>query len=711
MGQPDREDKVRLQSVAAAVLTAESGRAILWFPVGLALGISIYFALDAEPPVWTGFAVVLPLGALIVGGPFLRRAATVLALVAGLSISLGYGAAMLHAHLAKAPALAAMIETGVEGRVLELGRSSSGSPRVVLDRVRLFGVEPAATPERVRVSLGEPRPDGALPTPGERIRVQARLFPPGSAVEPGAFDFHLQAHFKRIGGVGYALGPALFVPADVENGLLDRAFIALGRLRARIANSLRATLPGPEGAFAAAILVGDRSGIEEPEQEALRAANLSHLLAISGLHMGILCGLVFAGLRSVLALIPRIALHYPTKKIAAGAALLAGLGYLALSGGTVPTQRAFVMVAVALTAVLLDRPAITLRALGVAAVIVLLIRPVSLFDAGFQMSFAATVALVATFEALPLPSPKEKAPVHRRVLLYVVGIAATSFVAGLATGPFAAFHFNRIAMWGLPANLLALPVMGLWIAPMAVLAGLLAPLGLAGLPLAAMGYGIAAVLGVAEMVAAWPGAVRYVPAWSEWVPMLIGLGGLWLALWASALRFAGLAPILAGLWLSAHPPERPEVLIAPGARLIGVLGEGGRAIDHARAQSFAAETWLRRDADAAMQADAAKRPAMSHGRGWAKAALSDGWQLEVIHSLRPDRAAVAALCQPRTLLVVRHGGAISGSCCFLGATEIARHGAIAVRIDNGIVHLSGTRGSALRLWDRGPTGPAVNRCE
>ena len=129
--------------------------------------------------------------------------------------------------------------------------------------------------------------------------------PNGEPVEPGAFDFRRRAFFERLGGVGLVRGAVLLVPADAHGGgIRDRLFVWLQRQRDGISRALREALPGRQGAFAAAIVVGDRSGIEEVDAEALRASNLAHLLAISGLHMGILTGLIFALSRfSLIALI------------------------------------------------------------------------------------------------------------------------------------------------------------------------------------------------------------------------------------------------------------------------------------------------------------------------------------------------------------------------------------------------------------------------
>ena len=197
-------------------------------------------------------------------------------------------------------------------------------------------------------------------------------------------------------------------------------------------------LPGEVGAFAAAIMSGDRSGMSQVTLANLRSSNLAHLLAISGLHMGLLTGFVFAVLRVAMVLIPSVGLRWPVKKIAAFGALLAAGGYLALSGGNVATERAFTMVAVMLVAIMLGRPALTLRAVAMVAIVILVLQPESITGPGFQMSFAATTALVFVFKYLRYANWQH----WPRWTRGAVSLVISSFVAGLATAPFAAAHFN-----------------------------------------------------------------------------------------------------------------------------------------------------------------------------------------------------------------------------------------------------------------------------
>ena len=682
MAQKDRSDKVPLKLDFDQLFAMQSQRFVLWLPVAMGLGIWIYFALEREPATAWAALPCVPLLMLATG--LARRvgwgalAASWLALL----VALGFTLALWSAHRADAPSVKFPLGETVEGRVIQLSRSASGKPRMLLDDVIIYGVEADDTPARVRLTTLDP-PE-ALPTPGTRLRVYATLMPTGEPVEPGAFDFHRRAFFASLGAVGLTRGALVLLPSAPEDGLWNRARIWVAATRGRLSAYLRQSLPGAEGAFAAAIIVGDRMDIEDADAEALRASNLAHLLAISGLHMGILTGLVFAVARFLLAIPPQIALRWPTKKIAAVLALGAGAVYLVLSGSTVATQRAFVMVAVALCAVLMNRPAITLRALAVAALIILAIRPISLLDAGFQMSFAATAALVTGFEAIRRrkPKPPVERPLHMRLArmlaVYVGALLFSSLLAGLATAPIAAYHFNRTAPYGLLANLMAVPAMGIWIAPWACISAVLAPFGLGDLGLQAMGQGIRFVLWVAHWVAGLPGAVRPVQAGTPLVLALVTLGGLWFLLWAGRFRFAGVAVMAGGVFLWMTPDPRPELLVAPGARLVGVLSTQGRVLDHDTAQSFAAKTWLRRDGDMVEQVVAAGRGTFLRQKGSVGGALSDGWQFAVYPGKKVTTPELGAACKPRTVIIARFGEEVDGPCLYFGKRALRRLGALAL---------------------------------
>ncbi|MBC6417251.1 MAG: ComEC/Rec2 family competence protein, partial [Rhodospirillales bacterium] len=256
----------------------------------------------------------------------------------------------------------------------------------------------------------------------------------------------------------------------------------------------------------------------EALQEAYRRPGLAHLLAISGLHVGLIATIFFFSLRALLALSPSLALNWPIKKIAALVTAVLLPFYLPMVGASVPTQRACLMTLVVLAAVLLDRRAISMRLVAVAALVVLALAPESLLTASFQLSFAAVTALVAAYEVWQLRRPgwKGGAGLRSRLLLYFLGVLASSMIATLSTAPFAAYHFHRLALYGLAANLLAVPLTAFWIMPFCLLSYLLLPLGLEQFALTPLGWGLEVLNTTAQGFSALPGATLNLPAMPLW---------------------------------------------------------------------------------------------------------------------------------------------------------------------------------------------------
>lgn len=666
---------------------AQRGHLLLWAPVCLGLGIGLYFGLPVEPTggqvtiamAAAGLALVAGLLAGELAGPVLLGLALVLC-----GGSLGWARTAWVA----VPVLDFRYYGPVEGRIVGMDRSQSDAVRLTLDRVALGDMSPSRVPQLVRVSLhGDQR--WLTPEPGQMVMLTAHLSPPPGPVEPGGYDFRRQAWFKRIGAVGYTRVPA-FAFAPAKEG---QAGLALFRTRVTLSAAIREAVPGQPGAFAAAILTGDRSAVSKDVMEDLRASNLAHLLAISGLHMGLLTGIVFAAIRGGIALVPPVALRVDGRRIAAVVALVAGAGYLALSGGNIATERAFIMVAVMLGAVLLGRRAISLRAVAIAALIVLLRRPEALMGPGFQMSFAATTALVAVFNGLRGPSAhwaRWPAPVKGALTLVI-----SSFVAGAATAPFAAAHFNRIADYGLIANLTSVPVMGMWVMPWAVAAGVLAPLGLSWLALAPMSWGCRWILGVADRVASMGGALTWVPDPGPWALPMLAMGGLVVALWRGPTRWIGVLGVMAGLvvWSGA---ERPAMLISDRGGLLGVMTDEGRGLSKAKGESFSAQVWLENDGDGADQLAAAER--LAAGEDGVRAFTVAG--VPVTHvSGRGASAKAAALCREGLLITsVDLDPVPPGPCDHWGPKRMRETGAVALTNAGTLVTVAETAGR--RPWTR-----------
>ena len=657
---------------------AQRGALFPWVPVLLACGIGGYFALRSEPAIWMLLACGTGSALLTLAarrgrewsGPVLCAAALVLA---------GVALAGLRAHLVAGPVLGWRYHGPVEGRVVGIDRSASDALRLTLDQVVLARTDPDRVPGRVRVSLHGERGHFRA-QPGQRVMMTAHLEAPGGPVEPGGFDFQRHAWFLGIGAVGYTRTPVLSAgPAD--------GWQMLFRARMALSGHVQARMPGQVGAFAAAIMTGDRSGLDMTTLAAMRVSNLAHLLAISGLHMGLLAGFVFAACRLGFAAIPRLGLRLPAKKLSALVALMAAAGYLGLSGGNVATERAFVMVAVMLVAVMLDRRALTLRAVAVAAVIVLCLQPEALLGPGFQMSFAATVALVAVFGWLR----DAAVPLGPRWLRPVLTVVISSTVAGAATAPVAAAHFNQFAQYGLVANLLSVPLMGLLVMPAAVMTALLLPVGLDWIALWFMGLGLDWILGVAGWTAALEGARVAVIAPGPEVLPLLALGAFHIVLWQGRARLAGLLPILLAIWFWAGV-ERPAVLISDTASLVGVMTDAGRALNRPKGGGFVATNWLENDGDSAAQDEA-------HGR-WP---VGESFPLP-IRVIEGKGTAMPPVCEGARIVVVTSGkvGPIFGQGCEVITSDTVRKtGSVAIYNDaDGLRLVTARVITGARLWNR-----------
>ncbi len=333
---------------------------------------------------------------------------------------------------------------------------------------------------------------------GRFVRCWVVLRPPPAPIVQGDYAFDRQAYFEGLGAVGYVQGRCRGGALGAPRSKRLEASLWLAKHRRNLAHYVDGAAGERAGGFAAALASGDRSFMAASDQDALRGSGLAHLLAISGLHMGIVGGLVFVLIWRGLALIEPVALRIPVQKPAAAAALLASFTYLMLSGASVSTQRAFIMAAVLFGAVLVDRVALSLRSLAIAMIIVVILSPWSVLTPGFQMSFAATGALIATYEAWQRRRRETGNTRTKGVVFWFKSLVVTSFVSGIATMPFALYHFDRIAGLGLIANLAAMPIISLVSAPAAAAAMLLTPIGLSAYPLRLFGYSLEAVLWVAH---------------------------------------------------------------------------------------------------------------------------------------------------------------------------------------------------------------------
>jgi competence protein ComEC len=419
--------------------------------------------------------------------------------------------------------------------------------------------------------------------------------------------------FQRIGASGYALGAVKTVVAPVAGGFWLRYAAVIDDLRETIDKRIRAVIDGDNGSIASALITGKRDAISTPVNDAMYISSLAHVLSISGYHMAVVAGIVFFFIRAGLALIPSLTNRHPIKKWAAFGALVAAAFYLLLSGAEVATQRSLVMIAIVLVGTMLDRPTLTFRTLAVAAIAVLVLAPQAVVHPSFQMSFAATLALVAAYQHGMPWRPDRDSSVGQRVALWGArefsGLLLASLVAGLATTPYAAYHFHRLAPYGVIANLLAMPVVSVVVMPMGILGVVAMPFGFDAVFWRLMGDGLDWMTWVALWVTSLPGAVGRIQAFGTG-PLLVGTAGLLLiCLLRTPLRWCGAVLALAGcVWAVTTP--RPDVLVADDGQAAAIRGSDGRlSVLHSGRDSFAVKEWLAADADARTPKD----PSLAQG--------------------------------------------------------------------------------------------------
>ncbi len=693
-----------------SLLEAERARWFCWLPVALAVGIGLYFVQPVEPDLWMALAPVLAASALVSATP--RGGLLRFGAVGLLAIAAGFATAKMRTEITRAPVLGhEMRFADVRGVVDLVEPRPSRGGRITVRVTSIRGLSPSATPKRVRVRVLK-SVDGLKP--GDGVRLRATLRPPPMPAFPGAYDFGRAAWFQGLGATGYSFSVAeVAAPgASAAAGLSRGLRLGLERLRLEIGARIRAVLPSETGEIAVSLITGERGGITDATNDAYRDSGLVHVLSISGLHMVIMAGAVFLSARLLLALVPAIALRVSTKKWAAVAGLLGATGYLLISGASIATIRAFIMISIMFVAILMDRQALAMRNVALSALLILAVMPESLLDAGFQMSFAAVVALIAGYELVRQRSEARAFGGWSRVTAYFFGgIVLSTVIASLAVAPIGVYHFHKSQQYAVIANLIAGPAVNLVIMPAALVTLILMPFGLEWLSLPVMGLGIDFMTWTAYWVAALPGAVSAIPAIRDaGFALMIG-GGLWLTLWQTRWRLLGLVAIAGGVALTGGR-EHPDVLVGRGGELVAVRGANGLLGATASASgTFELGRWLEHDGDGRSTRDARRTSAFAcDGSG----CVGESKGLRVAVSRHPS--ATAEDCANAHVLI---GGpprprGCDGPILVLDRTALRREGTHALYLETDgesgttrvarIETVAGTRG--VRPWTERPERPS-----
>jgi ComEC/Rec2-related protein len=666
----------------AELVKIEEARGALFHfvPVFLGAGAALYF-VAAEEPFLTALLAVL---ALLSIGIFLAKQRPVLRtlMMAGALTAAGGTAAKIETLRVETILLGENISTRVTGRILSIEKVGKGY-RAIVEILATERPKLKFQPERMKITLRK-APFGLQA--GDGIKGLFLLRPPSGPVRPGSFDFAFDAYFDRIGASGISLSEVEMTEI-AQTGPLSRIQFWFEQQRTRIAERMRREIKGQNGEMAAALVTGLTGGIDGGTNEAMRVSGLAHVTSISGLHMALVAGAVMGIVRLLFAVFPLFSSLYPAKKIAALLAFAAAFVYLLLSGGGVATLRSFIMLGVMLAAVMCDRAALTMRNLAIAAVIILIWTPHEVIGPSFQMSFAATAALIGAYQIFSerrarkletrTPDPKMWSRAIRLSGGFFVGLALTSLIAGAATSIYSAYHFNRIAPLGLFANLAAMPAVSLIVMPMALLSVLLMPFGLDGLPLYLMGKGVGIMLAVADYFSALSatGATGMMPG-TALIAFTLALALACLCV--SRLKLLAIPFLALGAALIVSRTF-PDFIVSEDARLVAARGaDGALALNRERPNRFTAENWQRAYLASALALPAEDPGAFECSEGYCALQRADG--LRIAHA--EERDILIPACLDADLVVAafpvpRRGCGDSGAK-LITARELARRGAAEV---------------------------------
>ncbi|MFK4823313.1 ComEC/Rec2 family competence protein [Paenochrobactrum sp. BZR 588] len=586
---------VQLQSALQA--ERERGTGFLLLPVSAGTGVITYFT-QAQETSW--LSLILPLCLLVAMRWWVReRYYWSSILLLAIFFQIGMFCGKLETWRYSTAMVGSDVTTRLTGRVVGLEAQYTGGWRLTIDVLSTERPVLRHAPERLRMTA---RDIPAQTEIGSTLTGLVRLRPHSGPVRPGNYDFAFNGYFKGNGGNGFYMGTPVLAKTASLSWVGDTFSYAIATLRHIVGTRVTSVVSGEDGAIAAALISGQRDGISEHTNETLRNSGLAHVLSISGLHLALAAGVVIIGFRSVAGLFPSFAARHPIKKYAAAAALFSSAFYLALSGSDVAAQRSFVMIMVMLVALLFDRAALSIRNLAIAALIAFISSPHEVLGPSFQMSFSATAGLVAAFawwsdrkSALHNQgkiAKRQKNSKLKKWFVPIVATAATSIVAGIASGIYSAYHFNNTAPFGLLGNILAMPVISIIIMPFAVLSLLLMPLQLDWLPLQIMGLGVWGMRQIAELVssiapAGNPGIISSGAIISWTIAVVIAV--------ICTTRLRNLSLLLVAIGFFFYFVENdPDIMISEDAKLVAVgLADGRLAVNRSRPSRFTIQNWAK----------------------------------------------------------------------------------------------------------------------
>ena len=574
-----------LKKIAELLEKELNGNLIIFSPIFIAFGALIFFNLEFDPSYGSVFLPLFFMG--IISAILYKRNSRTYFIISYFSflIILGFSAADYRTESLKSPKITQDLSAvRIYGTVSQINLSQE-SKKIILSDLDIENLPLDKTPKFIRINTKSSLSAVKI---GDRITTKAVIMPPPLPSYPDGFNFSEYAYFKQIGGIGYSVSGVKLVDIEDENffhSLFEKA-------RHSISSRLKEVMGEPEGDVAAALLVGFSAQINKDVYEHIRISGIAHIMAISGMHVVIVVGLVFLVIRLLLSKIPQLTLRYDLKKISAISALIISFIYLQLAGSPVSAERAFIMSAIVLLAIIFDRNANPLRSISIAAILILISTPEAIKSASLQMSFAACLALISSYNHLQfkfnIKGTKSK---PRKVFLYFASIVLSTLIAGTATAPFVIYHFNQYSTYSILTNLVAIPLADFIVMPLGVLSLVLMPLKLDFIPLKLMGYSISFMLNYSKFISQLPYSSLYISKFTETGITLIAFGGVIITLMQTNLKYTGIPFILIGLFMQNNL-HKPDILIDSQGKLFAVKGLDGHLYTSSKVKSrFVRSSW------------------------------------------------------------------------------------------------------------------------
>jgi competence protein ComEC len=522
----------------------EGMRLLNFVPVILGTGICCFFNLDNPPPLAFSVSICLFLFAFARHFKFLY---------VFLIFSFGFMLAQIRTDYVNTPMLEKKIAKplGFFATIDSCNRTEYGFSFIVKDSNLKFKTDKIMLTWR-----GEKAKNFSEDfMPGDRASFFAQLSPLSEQQFPEAYNFKRQQYFNRISARGFLLSP----PKKVDYLYRETTIsLLIDKLRHSINKIVDANLEYDNAAIAKALITGTKSSIGKDLRENFVRSGTAHVLAISGLHMGIIGFFIFFVIRMLLCLSTYLSMFYDIKKIAAKISLIGAFGFFLISGCSVSAMRALIMHALVILGVIFDREALSMRSIAVAATIIMLISPEAIMFPSFQLSFSAVIAIVSFYEKFWDFPPRFK---------MLFNIIATTVVATLATSVFSVFVFNQLTLNSIPANIFVIPLMSFFIMPM-VIVSLLGMLVSITFPLKILSFGIFILIKSVEFFSTFSGSLFVMHSPKPLVMTILIFSMLILTLIHHKIRWLGLFGVIVGV-LMYHFQEIPRIIISPNAKAYG----------------------------------------------------------------------------------------------------------------------------------------------